>query len=42
MINAYYLTKRYGIIAEFDRIGSEARPAGISVRCRSLWRRHGA
>jgi len=48
MINAYYLTKRYGIAAEFDGLGSrpgrvsgfQGRPA--SLRRRPLWRRHGA
>jgi len=50
MINAYYLTKRYGIAAEFDGLGTKARPGRVSgcqgrpagLRRRPPWRRHGA
>jgi hypothetical protein len=50
MINAYYLTKRYGIVAEFDGLASGTRPGRVggfqgrpaSLRRRPPWRRHGA
>jgi ABC-type multidrug transport system ATPase subunit len=50
MLNAYYITKRYGILATVDGVSSEARPGRIngflgrpaSLRRRPVWRRNGA